>query len=192
MMRCLFVSLLGACFFLFGAQVGAHEDGSDPYDERGLAKGQWVRPALTRAAQAIALDELHINPGLNDAWVSDGAPFQGLFITIYPELELVFVAWFTFDSQPVTGVAAFGAADQRWATAVGSYSGTRIELVLELTTGGHFNTAEPLAQQNHAYGTMVLDFQDCSSATVTYDVPSAALSGMFEVHRAVDSNIALC
>ena len=39
-----------------------------------------------------------INAGVNDAWVTDGAPLQGLFITAFPGLNLVFLAWFTFDS----------------------------------------------------------------------------------------------
>jgi hypothetical protein len=44
-----------------------------------------------------------MNAGLNDAWVNAEAPFQGLFITVYPTLNIVFVAWFTFDSEiPVT------------------------------------------------------------------------------------------
>ncbi|NND44004.1 MAG: hypothetical protein HKN58_01680, partial [Xanthomonadales bacterium] len=67
-----------------------------------------------------------INAGLNDAWVTAQAPFQGLFVTVYEALGLVFVAWFTFDVpeaeaamspqslQSMQATATFGAEDQRW------------------------------------------------------------------------------
>jgi hypothetical protein len=51
-----------------------------------------------------------INAGLNDAWVNALAPYQGLFVTVYPDQGIVFVAWFTFDSEllPPGATAAFG------------------------------------------------------------------------------------
>jgi hypothetical protein len=63
-----------------------------------------------------------INAGLNDAWVSADAPFQGLFFTVFENLNLLFLSWFTFDSTiPVNGTpAVFGAGDQRWVTGAGS------------------------------------------------------------------------
>ncbi|NNE04966.1 MAG: hypothetical protein HKN15_04485, partial [Xanthomonadales bacterium] len=82
-----------------------------------------------------------INAGLNDAWVTDQAPFQGLFFTVFEQLELVFVSWFTFDSSPPGGpdTAVFGAFDQRWVTALGGYTGNTVTLSVELTSGGIFN-----------------------------------------------------
>ena len=51
-----------------------------------------------------------LNSGLNDAWVSVDAPFQGMFITVFPDLGLVFLAWFTFDSEtPASGNTAVQA-----------------------------------------------------------------------------------
>jgi hypothetical protein len=90
-----------------------------------------------------------INAGLNDAWVSADAPLQGFFITVFEVLEAVFLSWFTFDSiSPGDGVTAvFGAADQRWVTGLGIYSGDSVTINVELTSGGIFNGSVPLATQ---------------------------------------------
>lgn len=139
-------------------------------------------------------DGFEINAGLNDAWVNALAPFQGLFVTVYPDLGIVFVAWFTFDSElpPPGDMAVFGAPDQRWVTAVGSYSGNRAELSVELTTGGVFNASQPVPVQDTDFGSMVLEFSDCGNGTLTYDFPSVGLSGEFAIERVVASNAALC
>jgi len=134
-----------------------------------------------------------INAGLNDAWVSDGAPFQGLFITVYPELGLVFVAWFTFDTEvPVENSAVFGWGGQRWVTAVGPFTGNTASLTAELTTGGIFNSSAPLPTQDDEHGTVDLDFDGCGQGTVTFNFPSVGLSGSYPIHRAVEGNTALC
>jgi uncharacterized delta-60 repeat protein len=134
-----------------------------------------------------------INAGLNDAWVSEGAPFQGMFVTVFPGLKLVFVAWFTFDSViPNSGTATFGAIDQRWVTAVGPFSGGKATLKAELTTGGAFNTDSPLPTQDTNYGTIVIEFENCSEGTVTYNFPGVGISGSFPIKRVVNSNVALC
>ena len=61
------------------------------------------------------LSDFIINAGLNDAWVNSEAALQGMFITAFPDLKIIFLAWFTFDSvQPSDGaVAGFGATGQR-------------------------------------------------------------------------------
>lgn len=135
-----------------------------------------------------------INPGINDAWVNADAPFQGMFITYFPDLNLVFVAWFTFDSQAPAGssMATFGAIDQRWVTGAGTVNGNRVEINMENTSGGIFNGANPMPTQDTSYGTMVLEFTDCTEASVTYSFPTAGQTGGFTIKRVVDSNVALC
>ena len=135
-----------------------------------------------------------INAGLNDAWVSADAPFQGMFITVFPELKIIFLAWFTFDSEvPGEGVdTIFGAADQRWITAAGTYQGSRAELSAELTTGGVFNASEPPANQEGDYGSIILDFSGCNGATVDYDFPVPGLSGTMKIARVLEDNVVVC
>ena len=123
-------------------------------------------------------DSFQINAGLNDAWVSADAPFQGMFITVFADLGLVFVAWFTFDSQaPGADTATFGASDQRWVTGLGTIGGNKVVLNMELTTGGVFNGSDPLPTQDTAYGTMTIVFKDCTEATVSFNFPGPAASG---------------
>lgn len=135
-----------------------------------------------------------ISAGLNDAWVSAEAPLQGIFVTVFESLGLVFLAWFTFDSVLPEGeqAAQFGANDQRWVTAVGSYDGARVELSAELTSGGSFNSDSPLPVQQAGYGSIVLEFADCMSGSVSYEFPGIGLSGEFNIARVLNSNVALC
>lgn len=149
-------------------------------------------------------DGFAINAGLNDAWVSAGAPLQGMFITVFEELGLVFLAWFTFDAETPTQIstesagqtavaaAAFGAGDQRWVTAVGPFNGNRAVLKAELTSGGQFNSGEPMPMQQTDYGEIVLEFDDCKGGKVTFDFPSANQSGEFAIQRTLEDNVALC
>ena len=117
-----------------------------------------------------------------------------MFITVFEEIGLLFLAWFTFDSgQPgPEATAVFGAADQRWVTAVGAFSGNQAVLNAELTTGGVFNGSDPMPTQDTDYGEIVLDFDDCRNGHVTFDFPAAGLSGEFAIMRTLEDNVALC
>jgi len=135
-----------------------------------------------------------LNAGLNDAWVHAQAPYQGLLVTVLPQLGAVFVAWFTFDTTPPPPEeeAVFGAPDQRWVTAYGPYQGTHAELTAELTTGGRFNSPQPVPTQTADYGTLTIDFDYCDEARLAFDFPSAGKSGGFTLRRVLDSNVAWC
>ena len=141
-----------------------------------------------------ALVDSPINAGLNDAWVSADAPFQGFFFTVFPDLGFFFLSWFTFDSDPPgSSVSAeFGAPDQRWVTGLGAFSGNSVTLNVELTSGGVFNGSNPLASQESGYGTITIVFNSCNEAVLTYNFPSAGLSGQMTLKRVVTDNVALC
>ena len=52
---------------------------------------------------------MQMNTGLNDAWYDPETDGQGFFITVYPELGTVVVAWFTNDTAlPSDGASAHG------------------------------------------------------------------------------------
>ena len=168
------------------------------------ANGQWLVGSGTNPfgnSEAFLVElpgdlvpGFEINAGLNDAWVNANAAFQGMFVTVFPVLKLMFVAWFTFDSEqpPEDITAVFGAPDQRWVTALGFYDGNRAELKAELTTGGKFNASDPLPTQDTNYGTINIEFSHCNLAWVEFDFPSAGESGLFTMQRVVDDNVALC
>ncbi len=141
-----------------------------------------------------ALADFRINAGLNDAWVNPDAAFQGMFLTVFPLKKLLFAAWFIFDSEepPAEATAKIGAPDHRWVTALGTYDGNAASLQAELTTGGKFNTSEPMAEQNTDYGIINLEFASCENGSVEYNFPTAGKSGSFTIQRIINSNVALC
>jgi len=139
-------------------------------------------------------DLFAVNAGLNDAWYNLNTPGQGLLITFFPVLQKVFVAIFTFDTErpPESAAAILGGPGQRWVTGLGDYQGNRAVANLELTSGGIFDSVDPSPSQNQGYGTLALEFSDCSHGTVTYTIPSAQLRGIIPITRVADDNVALC
>jgi cyclophilin family peptidyl-prolyl cis-trans isomerase len=134
-----------------------------------------------------------INPGLNDAWYNPQTSGQGFLISVFPEIESMFLAWFTFDTErPDPSVNAFlGDPGHRWLTAQGEYSGNKATLKIYVTEGGIFDSGTPVpaARQD---GTMTVEFSDCTAGTVSYDIPSIGRQGVIPIERTVPDNVALC
>lgn len=141
-----------------------------------------------------AVAEFLINAGLNDAWYFQTTAGQGFFITVFPEHGVIFIAWFTYDTErPDAGVAAnLGEPGHRWVTAIGEYAGDTAVLDVELTFGGVFDSANPAPMQEANYGTITIVFHDCNSATLSYDFPSLGLMGDIPLTRIVTDNVPLC
>ena len=134
-----------------------------------------------------------ISEGLNDAWYEPATDGQGFFITVYPEKGTVFLGWFTFDmdfpSQDV--VAGLGDACQRWLTAQGPYDGKQADLVVYNSSGGLFDSVLAVPQLE-PIGSITLQFENCESGTVSYDLPSYGLTGEVPIQRVASDNIAAC
>lgn len=138
-------------------------------------------------------ENFSINAGLNDAWYYPGTAGQGFFITVYPDQETVFLAWFTFDTElpAEDALAHLGDPGQRWLTAQGSFSGAQADLEISSMSGGIFDTELP-APAAVADGSILLQFDDCASGSVTYDIPSIDRAGVVPIVRIVTDNIGLC
>jgi len=134
-----------------------------------------------------------INTGLNDAWFNPQTPGQGFFIIVLPQLRQIFMAWFTYDTErPPADVTAFlQEPGHRWMTAQGEYDGNSAVLTVFVTSGGVFNSAVP-APMTTADGEILLEFTDCNSGTVTFDIPSLDLQGVVPIERVAPDNIAQC
>ncbi|HMB58519.1 MAG TPA: hypothetical protein VKN35_01275 [Xanthomonadales bacterium] len=133
-----------------------------------------------------------INPGLSGSWYNPATPGQGFFLTVYEKLNQVFLAWFTFAS----GSQANDESGQRWMTALGSFADKSAELDVEWTSGGQFNAAEPVPEQEKG-GFIRLDFTDCNSGQVIYDLDSyspdmSTISGVIPIQRLAGDAVALC
>jgi choice-of-anchor B domain-containing protein len=135
-----------------------------------------------------------INAGLNDAWFFKDTAGQGFFIIVYPDLKLMFLSWFTFETTlPDASILAnLGWAGHRWFTAVGPYTGDTATLDIEFSSGGVFDSAEPGVEQIPGGGTITVTFSDCENATVAYDIPSIARTDVVPITRIAPDNVALC
>jgi len=134
-----------------------------------------------------------INAGLNDSWFNPSTPGQGFFITVFPDIRQVFLAWFTYDSErpPANVEAILGEPGHRWLTAFGAYDGATATLEIELTRGGVFDMAEPVPVQEPD-GTILLRFAGCNSGSVAYDITSTGVQGMIPIERIALDNVAAC
>jgi len=145
----------------------------------------------------ISCDDIDfpINAGLNDAWYSPATNGQGFFITVFPNIKQMFLAWFTFDTErPPEGVTALlGEPGHRWLTGQGAYQGDTANLTIFVTQGGVFDSAEPTATSDPAGdGVMTIEFADCTEGLVTYEISSLGITGEIPIQRVVSDNVALC
>jgi len=157
---------------------------------------------LERVIQDYIADPDHfsgkfvLNAGLNDAWYDPDTDGQGFFITVFPDLGAVSLAWFTYDTElPAEDATAnLGDPGHRWLTAVGPVEGNQAVMEIEMTSGGLFDTATLIDRTDPpgSDGTIILTFTSCNSATVEYDIPSINKQGIVPIRRVANDNIAIC
>ena len=160
----------------------------------GSTVGQAAESSSNRAAVSrSAARVFQINAGLNDAWVDSDIPGQGFFITVLPDLGLMFLAWFTYETERPDDLisAILGEPGHRWLTALGPYDGDTATLNIEVTSGGVFNSSTPVPTQTMD-GTITVEFADCANALLTFNIPSIPEQGQSPLTRAVGDNIARC
>ena len=129
--------------------------------------------------------------GVNGAWVNVNTLGQGLLMDVYPDINLLFAAWFTWDTTPADAGAAaeIGDPNQRWLTAQGGFEGDTATLVVYLSRGGLFDDPAPV--ENEPAGTMTIQFLKCDEALVTYNLDGGQ-SGSFTVNKIAPDNNATC
>lgn len=134
-----------------------------------------------------------INAGLNDAWYDPLTNGQGFTISVFEDKGTVFLAWYTYDTDlPASDATAnLGDPGQRWLTAVGAYEGAEADMVVYSASGGLFDAALPVPELN-PIGNILLQFDDCYSGMITYDLPDIGRSGSIPIERMASDNIALC
>lgn len=133
-----------------------------------------------------------MNAGLNDAWFDPLTDGQGFFVTVFPDIGKVFLAWFTYDTElpPMDAQSNLGDAGHRWLTAIGEIDGNTSVLSIDSTSGGLFDSGTPITHTPD--GTFILTFDNCNSGLVEYDILSIGLKGSVPIQRVAGDNIALC
>ena len=137
---------------------------------------------------------MRINAGLKDAWFNLDTSGQGFFIIAWEEIQYMFVSWFTYDVErpPADVQAILGEPGHRWLTAQGPYSGDTATLDVFVSSGGVFDSAEPVVPAGTRDGTLKIHFANCEQGTVIYDIPSAGVSGAVPIQRIVADMVPLC
>ena len=143
-------------------------------------------------APRLGRQYFYINPGLNDAWYNSVTDGQGFFVTVFPDLNVVFLAWFTYDTvRPnETVTAIMGDPGHRWLTAQGPIDGDKSVMNVSVTSGGIFDSQTVVDRVDQ--GTITLTFKDCNSGSIEYDIPSINRSGTVPIERIAQDNVALC
>ena len=134
-----------------------------------------------------------INAGLNDSWFNPATAGQGFFITVFPDLQKMFLAWFTYETErpPPDVTAILGEPGHRWITALGDYAGDTATLDIEITQGGVFDSPAPAPTQAPG-GTIIVKFTGCNAGEVMYDIPSIMRSGTVPIERIALDNVPAC
>ncbi len=150
---------------------------------------QYTAPRIGAANSQV----FQINAGLNDAWYNSDTGGQGFFVTVFPGIGQIFLAWFTYEvERPDEAITAqLGEPGHRWVTAFGPYADNQSALDVEITQGGVFDSGTPTPTQ-HPDGTVILEFSDCYAGTATYDIPSINRQGVIPIRRISNDNVALC
>ena len=186
--------LLEASFSLPNG-IDVSPDGTKLYinDSERLDSDNNISPNVVRVVELPNITApFTMNAGLNDAWFNPDTDGQGFFITVFPDLGVVTLAWFTYDTTlpDSDATANLGDPGHRWMTALGSIDGNQSVMNITTTSGGIFDTATEIQRVDD--GTITLSFEDCESGTIDYDITSIAQQGSVPIQRIADDNVALC
>ena len=168
-----------------GEITGLDNDGDGEYDTADSDCGVEQQP-------------FKINAALSDAWYDPETDGQGFFITVLPDLGVMVLAWFTYDTvlPPEDATSNLGDPGNRWITTAGAYADDQAVLNIVLTSGGIFDTPGGVERTDPpgSDGTLVVTFDSCNSGTVEYNIPSINRQGIVPIQRvAIDNiNIAAC
>ncbi len=122
-----------------------------------------------------------INYGMAGSWFNPATSGQGYLFEVEPVTQTLVVGWFAYDTAAGASGGGIAGAEQRWFTAQGRYVGNRADLTVFQTRFGQFNRATPVTTT--PVGTMRVEFIDCSSATVTFNLSAFGLSGSVPIVR---------
>jgi len=140
--------------------------------------------------------EFTMNAGLNDAWFDPVTDGQGFFITIFPDLGVVSLAWFTYDTvlPPMEATANLGDPGHRWLTGAGTIIGDEAVINIVVTSGGIFDDPAVVDRTDPpgSDGTFTLKFKNCNSGTLDYDITSISAVGTVPIQRVALDNVKLC
>lgn len=137
--------------------------------------------------------DFRLNPGMAGSWFNPATNGQGFFLDVFDGINQIFLAWFTYElARPDDSVtAAIGDPGHRWLTAFGPFEGNSANLDIEWTVGGVFDSTSPATTQS-IDGSILVEFENCNSGTVSYDLGTAGTSGVVPIQRIANDSVELC
>ena len=166
-------------------------DGDGRYDYLVSASVGNKVYAMAGSVERPADSNFLINGGVSGAWADTSVSGQGLMVDVFdePDRKELFVAWFTYDVNAPTGseTDGFGSDRHRWFSAQGPFDGNRAELTIFLTSGGQFVSA--LETTTEAIGTLVLEFENCTSGQASYTFTGTENSGAFSITKLLPATL---
>lgn len=176
--------------FVLPASMGTGYWSIDAFSD--LADGNAGNDSNTDPTPIFVFTLFIINAGLNDAWFNKTTDGQGFFITVFPELNIILLAWFTYDTVlPADDATAnLGDPGHRWLLALGTIEGNMAEMAIEIASGGTFDTAGGVSRVEDGF--ITLEFNNCNEGTATYNIPSISAQGVVPIRRVAKDNVSLC
>jgi hypothetical protein len=178
------------------------EDGHFTIANANATNNPWIDMdfgSLSDCASLINLQppepEFQINTAISDAWYFPGTDGQGFFIIVWEQQELIFLSWFTYETErpPADVTAILGEPGHRWLTALGSYQGNKALLNVFLSSGMIFDSGSPPVTTEQLEGaTIEIIWTECNKGTVKYNIPTLNLSGEIPIERIVLDNVPAC
>jgi hypothetical protein len=134
-----------------------------------------------------------ISSAMSGGWFYPPTSGQGFLMDVFDSSNQLFLAWFTYDLQrPDSSVTAMiGDPGHRWMTALGPFDGNSAELKIYWNSGMIFDSANPPTEQTQD-GAMTVEFSDCATGSVTYDLGSSGASGEVPIQRLANDAVPMC
>lgn len=125
--------------------------------------------AMSRVCMAV-----EVTPGFSGSWYDPSHDGEGFILQVISN-ESAAVYWFTYDSE----------GHQQWMSGVGEVSGSTITFSnLIAPVGGKFGANfDPIDVEYPSWGTLVINFTDCSNGSATYAGPPGFGSGTLDISR---------
>lgn len=128
-----------------------------------------------------------INYGHSGGWFNFDTAGQGIMIEVFPQSQQLFLTWFTYQTAEEAKV---GSADHRWLSGLGTYENNRVEIDLQVTSGGFFDDPTDVDRtEPGSVGTVILEFSSCAEGTMSYDIEASA--SKFAVERKLENTFSI-
>ncbi|WP_223789811.1 peptidylprolyl isomerase [Marinicella meishanensis] len=139
----------------------------------------------------VLSEEFFINEGISGGWINPNTT-GGLYIEVLPSVNVMILAWFTFDDTlPDASVpSTIGDASNRWLTSSGNFAGNQYVGSLFATAGGLFD--DPAVAATTEVGSINIEFNDCSTAVMTYVLDGVELTNTIPLQRVSGVNVDFC